>query len=124
MSEASRKAECPYCSGPLRPVAMRCPSCDVEIRARFRQTLFQCLDAEEQALLEQYLLADFNIKSLAAKTGMGYTAIRSRLDRLIEHYDRLRTQEDGKRSILDRLERGEITAAEAADRIAKLTEGG
>jgi hypothetical protein len=75
---------CPYCQAALRPVAMECPVCSVEIRGRFRQTLFQMLTAEEQDLLEKYLLAGFSIKALAEETGMGYVAIRNRLDRLIE----------------------------------------
>jgi hypothetical protein len=112
--------ECPYCSVPLRPVAMRCPVCSTEIRGRFRQTLFQLLDADEQELLEKYLLADFSIKALAAEGEMGYAAIRTRLDRLIAHYQQLRSQEEERKAILQRVASGELTATKAAELIAKL----
>jgi len=104
----------------MRPVALECPVCGVEIRGKFRQTLFQMLQDEEQQLLEQYLLSDFSIKALAEKTGMGYAAIRTRLDRLIEHYQRLLAGEDEKKKVLDRLAGGEISAAQAADLIARI----
>ncbi len=99
---------------------MACPLCETEVRAEFRQGLFQYLAAEDLELLEQYLLADFSIKELAKRTGMGYTAIRSRLDRLIARYRDLRSGEEEKRQILDQVAAGEITAAEAAKRIAKI----
>ena len=104
----------------MRPTAMECLVCGVEVQGRFQQTFFQMLDADEQQLLEKYLLADFSIKALAEETGMGYAAIRSRLDRLIEHYRRLQQGEEEKKRILDRLGRGEISASEAAELIARL----
>jgi len=102
---------------------MECPVCAVEIRGRFRQTLFQMLTAEEQDLLEKYLLAGFSIKALAEETGMGYVAIRNRLDRLIERYRDLREGESEKRQILDKVASGEITAGEAAELIARIGGG-
>jgi hypothetical protein len=111
---------CPYCDASLRPVAMECPVCGVEIRGRFRQTLFQMLTPEEQELLEKYLLAGFSIKALEQETGMGYVAIRTRLNRLIERYQRLRQGENEKRKILDKVASGEITAAQAAELITRI----
>jgi len=104
----------------MRPVAMECPVCGIEIRGRFRQTLFHLLSGEEQQLLEDYLVAGFSIKDLAQQSGMGYVAIRSRLDRLIEHYQALRRGEVEKKKILDRLAAGKITAQEATRLIEKL----
>ncbi|MDX9975713.1 MAG: DUF2089 family protein [FCB group bacterium] len=112
--------ECPYCSVPLRAVAMQCTVCGTEIRGRFRQTLFQLLDADEQEFLEKYLLADFSIKALAAEGDMGYAAIRSRLDRLIAHYQQLRSKEDERKLILQKVASGALTAAKAAELIAKI----
>lgn len=123
MNAKLRHNSCPYCDASMRPVAMECPLCGVEIRGRFRQTQFQMLSADDQELLEKYLLAGFSIKALAEQTGMGYTAIRSRLDRLIERYDRLRQGEDEKKRILDSVATGEISVAEAAELIAKLQVG-
>ena len=104
----------------MRPAVMRCEVCDVEVRGRFRETQFDALSTDDLAFLEQYLLAEFSIKNLEERVGMGYTAIRSRLDRIIEVYRRLNEAEDAKRAILKRLEEGEITAQEAAKAIARL----
>ena len=107
----------------MRPAVMECPSCEVEIRGRFRQTFFQMLNVEDLELLEQYLLAEFSIKALAESSSMGYTAIRTRLDRLIERYRRLRSGEIEKKRILERVATGELNAAEAASLIAEIDIG-
>jgi hypothetical protein len=107
----------------MRAAVMACPVCAVEVRGAFQATFFGNLDAEEQQLLEDYLLADFSIKDLAAKSGMGYAAIRSRLDRLIEHYRQLKSGEDSKKRILEMVADGIIPAQEAAKRIAAIDHG-
>lgn len=123
MVQKHQSGECPYCQTPMQPVVMACGVCGVEIRGKFRMSLFHQLDADEQELLEEYLLADFSIKALAQRSGMGYAAIRNRLDRLIAHYERLRQGEDAKKRILDRVAAGEITAREASELIAGLDGG-
>ncbi len=99
---------------------MACDACEVEIRGAFRETLFDQLGADDLAFLSQYLLAEFSIKALAEQSGMGYTAIRSRLDRIIARYRQLHAGEDEKRRILSRLEAGEIDAERAAALIRRL----
>jgi len=102
----------------MRSVVMRCDTCSVEVRGEFRETLFGRLSAEDLECLEQYLLANFSIKAMAASSGMGYTAIRGRLDGIIERYTQLREEETCRQRILARLSKGEITAAQAARMIA------
>jgi hypothetical protein len=120
MSSKALSTTCPYCAGAMRPAVMECPVCGVEVRGRFRQAIFQMLDSDDQELLEAYLLAGFSIKDLAARSGMGYAAIRTRLDRLIARYQELRQADAEKKKILERLAAGEINAQEAARLIAKL----
>lgn len=115
--------DCPYCGAAMRPVAMACQGCGVEVRGAFRASFFGALDAEEQQFLEDYLLADFSIKELAAHSDMGYAAIRSRLDRLIAHYRALRSGEERKKKVLAMVAEGKITAQEAAKRIAAIDRG-
>jgi hypothetical protein len=104
----------------MRPVVLACERCEVEIRGRFRQTQFSRLSGEDQEFLERYLLAEFSIKALAEESGLGYVAIRNRLDHIIESYRKLHRNEDAKRAILERLERGEISPAAAAEAIERL----
>ena len=99
---------------------MECPVCELRIEGRFRETSFQQLGPKELDLLEVYLLNDFSIKAMAAETGMGYAAIRSRLDRLIAHYRELKTADEEKKRILERVAAGELTASEAAELIERI----
>jgi hypothetical protein len=111
---------CPYCHEPMRPVAMSCPACEVEIHGSFQQGLFQRLAPQEEALLEQYLLAGFSIKALAEETGMGYAALRTRIDKIIGHYRALRDVEEQKKQILEQVAVGKLDAAEAVEQIRQL----
>ena len=119
--ENGKNGICPWCQAAMRVTAMHCDACDMEVRGRFGLTLFQHLGAEDLELLEEYLLAGFSIKELANRTGLGYMAIRPRLDRLIARYEALRKGESQKRRILDDLEAGTITADEAVRRLARVT---
>ena len=107
----------------MSPVAMACPLCNVEVRGKYRASLFDMLTPEEQELLEQYLLAEFNLKKLSERTEMGYLALRNRVDRLIAHYRSLIDHEDKKKEILDRLGAGKLSVDEAVKRIAALDGG-
>jgi hypothetical protein len=120
MEPTKKGPDCPYCGAAMRPVAMVCDRCEVEIRGRFRQTQFSRLASEDLDFLERYLLAGFSIKALAEESGLGYVAIRNRLDRLMDAYRRLHDNEESKRAILSRLERGEISAEAAAEAIERL----
>ena len=104
----------------MRSSVFRCDACGLEVKGRFRDTLFSRLGTADQELLEQYLLAEFSIKELARRSSMGYTAIRSRLDRLITEYRSLLSGEKEKQSILCQLAAGEISAAEAREKIENI----
>ncbi len=108
----------------MRTSAMRCSACDVEVQGRFEQPLLGMLKAEDQQLLEDYMLTGFSIKELENRTGMGYAAIRSRLDKLITRYQSLKNAEEEKQRLLQMVSNGELTAAEAAARIKKITRQG
>ncbi|WP_339735217.1 DUF2089 family protein [uncultured Gimesia sp.] len=114
------KTECPYCNAVMRPVVAACDRCDVEIRGHFRTTQFSHLPSEDLEFLERYLLAGFSIKTLAEGSGLGYVAIRNRLDRIIKSYRCHLEDEEEKFAILKKLENGEMTSEEAAKAIERL----
>ncbi len=120
MEPTRKKLECPYCGGSMRTVAMYCDQCEMEIRGRFRLTQFSRMPSEDLEFLERYLLAGFSIKALAEESGLGYVAIRNRLDHIIESYQKLHKNEEAKRAILNKLERGEISAEAAAKAMERL----
>jgi hypothetical protein len=121
MSKKTITSQCPYCDLPMQVEAMGCPTCGVKIEGAFVQSMISQLGSEDQQFLEDYLLAGFSIKALEETCGMGYVAIRSRLDKLIENYKALRKHDAQKKAILEQLRKGEITVAQARAKLEKLT---
>ena len=104
----------------MQTSGMSCTSCKVKIEGDFSETLFDRLDPEDQEFLERYLLAGFSIKKLEEATDLGYAAIRSKLDRLISHYEELAEMEAQKSDILAKLSFGEINVKEAKEMLEAL----
>jgi len=116
----SREIECPYCNEPMQPVKAACPKCGVAVEGSFRLPRVALLPADEAAFLAEYVLAGFSIKDMEKRVGMSYPAIRARLDRIIESMKKLSAPEAARQAILDRLERGELSADEAIKLIEAL----
>jgi hypothetical protein len=112
---------CPACGLPMQTAAMACAGCGVKIEGNFSETLLDRLYTEDQKFLEQYLLAGFSIKTLEQTSSLGYAAIRSRLDRLIANYKSLMEMDAQKKAILEQLRTGEISVAEAKEKLEKLS---
>jgi len=105
----------------MQTAAMSCPGCEVKVEGNFGESSFNQLSAEDQQLLEQYLLAGFSIKALEQTSPLGYAAIRSRLDRLIANYKTLRKRDAQKKAVLEQLRTGEITVSEAKEKLTRLS---
>jgi hypothetical protein len=121
MAKKILTSQCPYCDLPMQVETMRCPTCGVKVEGMFVQPMISQLGPEDQQFLEDYLLAGFSIKALEEARGMGYVAIRSRLDKLIENYKAIRKHDAQKRVILEQLRKGEITVVQARSRLEELT---
>ena len=118
MDKETISTKCPYCRVVMRPTVMKCDLCDVEIQGLFQQPVFQMMSSDDLEFLAKYMMAGFNIKTLEHETGLGYAAIRTRLDHMIEHYRWLSEAEEEKRHILKRVASNEITASAATELIA------
>jgi hypothetical protein len=101
--------------------SMGCPTCGVKVEGVFIQPMIAQLGPEDQQFLEEYLLAGFSIKALEETSGLGYVAIRTRLDRLIENYKALSKHDSQKKAILEQLRKGELTVAQVRAKLEKLT---
>ena len=104
----------------MQTAAMACTTCGVTIEGDFSTTLFDRLTPADQKFLEQYLLAGFSIKTMEKTGSLGYAAIRSRLDRLISNYEQLRKMDAQKKAVLEQLRTGQISVAEAKEKLKKL----
>jgi hypothetical protein len=97
----------------MRPVKAACPKCGVAVEGDFKLPRIALLPPDEAAFLAEFVLSEFNIKKMEERVNLSYPAIRARLDRVIEHMKLLSTGAKLRKTILDRVERGEITADEA-----------
>jgi hypothetical protein len=76
------------------------------------------LSYEEQVFVAAFVRAHGSIKEMEGVFGVSYPTIKSRLNRLSEKLKFVEVQTVADREdVLARLERGEITAAEAAERL-------
>ena len=129
-----RKAleRCPACGGELRITRLSCGSCETEIKGRFAATVFDRLSPGSLAFAEAFLRARGNVKEMERELGVPYAAVRNRLDEVIAELGFERRGEapatppgeDGRRGVLERLERGEIDAETAVAMLQQLKEDG
>lgn len=120
MEKKSLSTSCPSCGLPMQMSGMTCAPCGVKVEGNFSGSAFNSLSLQDQRFLEQYLLAGFSIKNLEEGSSLGYAAIRSRLDKLIERYKAARKMDDQKKAILEQLRKDEISVVQAKKKLERL----
>jgi len=120
---------CPACGGPLEVVRTRCERCDIAVEGHFRMLEFNRLAAPHLELLRLFIRSRGNLKEMGRIVGVSYPTIRARFEELLAAlgYEAEPLHEDAseeRRTVLDALEQGEITAVEAAERLRKIGTGG
>ncbi len=110
---------CPVCSGPLHVSEYRCPDCRVSITGDFRPSLDRLgrLPPEDREFVVKFIRSRGSIREMEKLLGVSYTTVRGMLDRVIERlgYEAKSKEAESQRRIdvLQRLDQGEITAAQA-----------
>ena len=121
--------KCPACGDGLYATQLSCSRCDTTVQGSFSLSAFDRLTADSLSFLEIYVKNRGNLKEMERESGESYQALRSRLNAIIgEMGFEVDTEEEGereeladeRRQILDRLDRGELGAQEAAEAIQKL----
>lgn len=125
---------CPTCHGNLLATELSCTSCDTVVHGRFEPCLFCRLSPEDLAFLEVFVKNRGNVKEMERELGISYWSIRNRLDEVVPllgeeepaapREGEEKQQPAGGRSrerqaVLERLDRGEITVAEAANLLSR-----
>ena len=138
-------ATCPVCSGELTIARLHCRSCGTALEGEFGVGRFGRLDREQLSLLESFLRSRGNLKEMERELGISYPTVRGRVDALIrslglaeggvtdaeldDDMDGAELAGDdtdaaaGRRDILERLARREISAEEAATALRDLGSG-
>lgn len=113
--------ECPYCNAAMAVTQMTCGHCQVSVNADFPMSRIAGLPIEHQRFIEMFLLAGGNLKEIAEQVGVSYPTIRSRLDKVIEALrGEIAKTQRVRGSVLDAVEPGKTTAADAARLIKRI----
>ena len=107
---------CPACAAPLLITRLQCPDCGTEIAGAFAVDRLVNLPEPHASLLELFLRVRGNVKELERELGLSYPTVRARLE-LGAGASPAQGDRAARAAVLDSLERGEITAAEAARRL-------
>ncbi|MGX9754682.1 DUF2089 family protein [Clostridioides difficile] len=114
-------SRCPVCGRKLKVVKLQCENCDTVIENDFCLSAFDYLSVDDLFFAETFLKCRGNIKEVEKELKISYPTVRSRLDDIIQKLDgkpNMKLSSDSrKKEILDALEKGEITPAEALEQM-------
>jgi hypothetical protein len=120
-------ARCPVCGNPLAITRLTCGHCGVELSGSFTPCRFCRLTEDELHFVEVFIKNRGSIKDVEKELGISYPTVRSKLDRVIASlgFPNAPSAQDEawerkKKEIIDALERGEMTASQAAQRLRDL----
>ncbi|MDO8805976.1 MAG: DUF2089 domain-containing protein [Elusimicrobiota bacterium] len=108
--------KCPSCSGKVLVTELCCSDCKTTVKGSFDLPLFAALSSEDENFLRVFLAARGNIKEVERQLNISYPTVKGRLDALLNRLGLGSLQAEAKKrrlGIVERLERGEITAQEA-----------
>jgi hypothetical protein len=116
---------CPVCGGQLLVTRLSCHHCQSRLEGEFDFCKFSRLPAEQREFVEVFIKCRGNIKDVEKELGISYPTVRNRLDGVIEalgyRVEKIEDtgEKDYRQEVLQALENGEITAAEATRRLRK-----
>lgn len=121
--------KCPVCTHQLKAVKLTCQNCGTNIENTFDFPKLMHLTREQLDFVEVFIMCRGNIKDVEKELNISYPTVRAKLDQVIEMLGdqkpsasaavpaeknkKLSVDPIHRQSILDQLERGEITPEEA-----------
>jgi hypothetical protein len=121
---------CPSCRGDLEITRVNCTSCETIVVARYQPCPFCRLSPESTRFLETFVKCRGNVKQMERELDISYWTVRRMLDDLIlelgleaEPIEEIDSSAE-QRAILEQLNQGEITAAQAAELLSQLRQPG
>jgi hypothetical protein len=106
-------SQCPFCSGELHIGKLGCGSCDTQIETRLVIPPFFKLPEELQEFVFVFLRCRGSIRDVEKELGISYPTVCKKLD-LVNKLLNGAVEPVNPREILERVERGELSAADAA----------
>ena len=119
---------CPACGGDLMITKLQCTACGTEVAGTFALGHLASLREPHASLLDLFLRVRGNMKDMERALGLSYPTVRARLEEALAAAGLDRPPAPGddtaatarRAAILDDLEQGKITAAEAAARLREI----
>jgi hypothetical protein len=115
---------CPACGGRIRVTGLCCsqPGCGTEVRGEFEVNEFALLPPEPLEFLRLYIKTRGNLKEVERILGVSYPTVRARMEQLLrslgyEVPDEPISGGPSRSDILQALEQGQISPAEAAEQL-------
>lgn len=115
---------CPACGGRVQVTGLRCtqPGCGTEVRGDFEVNEFALLPPEPLEFLRLYIKTRGNLKEVERILGVSYPTVRARMEQLLrslgyEVPDEPAPSGPSRSDILQALEQGQISPAEAAEQL-------
>lgn len=75
---------CPSCNESLSVKSLECEHCHTIVSGQYDLPWLLKLNAEEQQLVQDFLLSSGSIKEMSSKHNVSYPTMRNRLDDLIQ----------------------------------------
>ncbi len=129
-------SECPVCHHDLHVTKLECEHCSTVLEGSFTLSKFNYLDTEKLYFIEIFVKNRGNIKAIEKEMNLSYPTIKKMLDEVITvlGYNPEGSEETpsqplpppniksklNRTEVLDKLEKGEITVAEAIETLGKL----
>jgi hypothetical protein len=115
---------CPSCSSRLIVTELTCLECGTEVRGKFDPDIFSPLSPDDFDFVVLFIRSKGNIKEMERELGISYWTIRAKLSEVIEQLGLEETPEPGsisdkRQKILEQLNKGMISAKEAAQQLEK-----
>ena len=107
-------SRCPVCGGELAIARLTCSSCETQIDTSIDVPSFFRLPADLQHFVLVFLRCRGNIREVEKELGISYPTVCKRLDLVNGLLDN-RVGRLSREQILGQLEKGEITAKQAAE---------
>ena len=123
------RPDCPTCGEELHVTRLECEACGTVIGGHFFLNSLSRLPFDSLTFLESFIRNKGVIKDVEADLGISYPTVRGRLDDVVNQLGyreqhRLRPSQvrEERRSILEQLSSGTITAETAASLMTSLSE--
>ena len=126
-------ATCPVCAHELVVTRLRCGECGTTIEGEFGVGRFGRMTRDQTQVLESFLRSRGNLRDMERELGISYPTVRARVEALVRALGfgprdepdapapaAADDSQTGRREVLERLARHELSAEQAAEAIRAL----